>query len=140
MFPLSIGTYVKAILVALVISGAWYNGYSIGNEKLTKYKLEQEAATRQKEAENQAATDQIRKEKDAQISAINTQLANALIELRNRPSRIAQSASNGQTSVGCTGATLFAEDAEFLEREASRADDIRVALDACYKQYDEVTK
>jgi hypothetical protein len=136
MFPLPILTYVKIIGVALVIFGAWYNGYSIGYSKLTKYKLEQEAVTRQKEAENQAATDQIRKEKDAQISAINDQLADALIQLRNRPSRT-ESASNGQ---GGTGLSLSAEDSAFLEREAARADGLRTALDACYKQYDAVAK
>ena len=136
MFPLSIGTYVKIVAGALIIFGSWYNGYSIGYSKLTKYKLEQETETRQKEAEQQAATDQIRKDKDAQITAINSQLADALIQLRNRPSR-AQAANNGQNG---TGSTLFAEDAEFLIREATRADTIRTALDACYKQYDEMTK
>jgi len=136
MFPLSIGTYVKIVAGALIIFGSWYNGYSIGYSKLTKYKLEQEAETRQKEAEQQAATDQIRKDKDAQITAINSQLADALIQLRNRPSR-AQATNNGQNG---TGSTLFAEDAEFLVREATRADTIRTALDACYKQYDEITK
>jgi len=136
MFPLPILTYVKIVAIALFICGSWYNGYSIGYSKLTKYKLEQETETRQKEAEQQAATDQIRKDKDAQITAINSQLADALIQLRNRPSR-AQAANNGQNG---TGSTLFAEDAEFLVREATRADTIRTALDACYKQYDEMTK
>ena len=140
MFPLSIGTYVKIIIGGLIVFGAWYNGYSIGYGKLTTYKLEQEAATRAKEAEQQTATDQIRKDKDAQISAINNQLANALVELRNRPSRASQSTVNGQVTCGDTGASLSAEDSEFLEREASRADQIRVALEACYAQYDEVTK
>ena len=41
----------------------------------------------EKEHQMQYATDQIRKDKDAQINAINNQLANALIELRNRPNR-----------------------------------------------------
>jgi hypothetical protein len=122
--------YVKIAGIAIVIFGAWYNGYSIGYSKLTAYKLEQEAATRQKEAENQQAADKIRKDKDAQIASINNQLADALIKLRQRPSRT-EASSNGQSG---TGATLFAEDAEFLIREASRADTIRTALDACYKQ------
>ena len=136
MFSFSIGTYVKIIGIALLLCSTWYNGYSIGYSKLTKYKLEQETETRQKEAEQQSATDQIRKDKDAQITAINSQLADALIQLRNRTSR-AQATNNGQNG---TGSTLFAEDAEFLVREATRADTIRTALDACYKQYDEMTK
>jgi hypothetical protein len=137
MFPLPILTYVKIFVVAIVIFGSWYNGYSIGYGKLTTYKLQQEAATRAKEAEQQTATDQIRKDKDAQINAINNQLADALVQLRNRPSRTTQTSSNGQSG---TGSTLFAEDAEFLIREATRADQIRVALQACYAQYDEVSK
>jgi len=136
MFPLSIGTYVKIIAGALIIFGAWYNGYSIGYGKLTTYKLEQETATRTKEAAQQAATDQIRKDKDAQINAINNQLATALIELRNRPSRT-QITNNGQSG---TGLSLSAEDSTFLEWEAARADKLRTALEACYKQYDEVAK
>jgi len=136
MFPLSIGTYVKIIVGALIIFGSWYNGYSIGYGKLTAYKLEQETATRAKEAAQQAATDQIRKDKDAQINAINNQLANALIELRNRPSRT-ETTNNGQ---GRTGLSLFTEDATFLDREAARADGLRNALQACYAQYDAVSK
>jgi len=136
MFPLSIGTYVKIIVGALIIFGSWYNGYSIGYGKLTTYKLEQETATRTKEAAQQAATDQIRKDKDAQINAINNQLATALIELRNRPSRT-QITNNGQSG---TGLSLSAEDSTFLEWEAARADKLRTALEACYKQYDMVSK
>ena len=135
MFPLSIGTYVKIIIGGLIVFGAWYNGYSIGYGKLTTYKLEQEAATRAKEAEQQTATDQIRKDKDAQIAAINNSLADALVQLRSRPSRT-QTSSNGQ---GGTGLSLSAEDATFLEREAARADILRTALNACYQQYDSLS-
>lgn len=92
----------------------------------------QEKAIRDKEHQYQAAADEIRKAKDAQINAINNQLADALVSLRNRASRTAET-GNEQN---CNGTRLFAEDAEFLIREASRADQIRVALDSCYKQYD----
>jgi hypothetical protein len=94
----------------------------------------QEKVIREKEHEYQAATDEIRKAKDAQINNINSQLVDAISELRKRPSRSEQ-AANGQSG---TGATLSAEDAEFLVREASRADQIRIGLDACYKQYDAI--
>jgi hypothetical protein len=94
----------------------------------------QEKAIRDKEHQYQADADQIRKDKDAQINAINNQLVDAISELHKRTSR-ADKANNGQ---GGTGTTLFAEDAEFLIREAARADQIRTALDACYKQYDSI--
>jgi hypothetical protein len=78
-----------------------------------QYKSDQIAQSQAKEKQYQEATDEIRKAKDAQIANINNQLADALISLRNRPSRTEQ-ASNGQ---GCNGSALFAEDAEFLIRK-----------------------
>lgn len=94
----------------------------------------QEKAVRSKEHQYQADADKIRIEKDAQIKAINDKLVDAISELRKRPSRTEQ-ASNGQS---CNGASLYAEDAEFLIREASRADTIRVALQSCYQQYESI--
>lgn len=94
----------------------------------------QEKVIRDKEHQYQSAADNIRTEKDAQIKAINDKLVDAISELRKRPSRAAET-SNGQN---CNGTGLYAEDAEFLIREASRADQIRVALNACYQQYDAI--
>jgi len=135
MFPLPISSYLMIGLAVIAMAGVGYGRYE--HNVFEEYKAEEIKNAREKEHQMQDATDLIRKDKDAQINAINNQLADALIELRNRPSRTNQSSNNGQNG---TGATLFAEDAEFLIREATRADQIRTALDACYKQYDEVTK
>jgi len=135
MFPLPISSYLMIGLAVIAMAGIGYGRYE--HNVFEEYKAEEIKNAREKEHQLQDVTDQIRKDKDAQINAINSQLANALIELRNRPSRTSQISSNGQSG---TGATLFAEDAEFLVREATRADQIRTALDACYKQYDEVIK
>jgi len=132
MFPLPILTYVKIGLVVILLCGAGYCGYALEAARFDRYVARQQAATQKAQEEHQAAADQIRKDKDAQITSINAQLVDAISQLRKRPSR-AQAASNGQ---GGTGATLSAEDAEFLEREAARADIIRTGLDACYQQYD----
>lgn len=94
----------------------------------------QEKVIREKEHEYQADADKIKKEKDAQINNINSQLVDAISELRKRSSRTSE-ASNGK---GCNGSSLYAEDAEFLIREAARADQIRVGLEACYKQYESI--
>ena len=136
MFPLPILTYVKIGLVVVCLCGAGYLGYSLEAARFDRYKAEQQAATQKVQEEHQAAADQIRKEKDAQIASINNSLADALIKLRERPSR-AQDAANGQ---GGTGAALSAEDSGFLEREAARADIIRTGLSACYAQYDSLSK
>ena len=136
MFPLPLLTYVKIGVAVLLLSTSFYLGFRLANNRFLEYKADQIAKTAQIEKEHQEATDQIRKEKDAQIASINNQLVDAISQLRKRPSR-SQDTSNGQSG---TGATLFAEDAEFLIREAARADQIRAGLEACYKQYDAIAK
>jgi len=128
-----------AYIVAIVLT--FFAGWTVNGWRYQKKEaaqiIAQEKAIQQKIAQNQTATDQIRKDKDAQIQSINDQLANALMQLRSRPSRSQYSTNNGQDG---TGRSLSAEDAEFLIREATRADQIRTALDACYKQYDSITR
>ena len=136
MFPLSIITYAKIGLCALCLCGAGYLGYSLEAARFDRYKAEQQAFTQTLQEEHQAAADQIRKDKDAQIASINNQLVDAISQLRSRPNR-AQDTANGQDG---TGRALSAEDAEFLVREAARADQIRTALQACYAQYDSLSK
>jgi len=126
-----------AYIVAIVLT--FFAGWTVNGWRYQKKEaaqiIAQEKAIQQKISQNQTATDQIRRDKDAQIKVINDQLANALVQLRSRPSRSSYSTNNGQDG---TGRSLSAEDAEFLIREATRADKIRTALDACYKQYDAV--
>ena len=126
MFGINIYAIIAVVAVTL-FCGGFVNGCSYQQSK-------QEKVLRDKEHEYQADADKIRKDKDAQIKAINGQLVDAISELRKRPGRTTE-ASNGQS---CNGTGLFAEDAEFLVREAARADEIRVALDACYKQYEAI--
>lgn len=94
----------------------------------------QEKVIRDKEHQYQTDADKIRIEKDAQIKAINNQLVDAISQLRKRPSRSSET-TNGQS---CNGASLYAEDSEFLVREAARADEMRAALKACYQQYESI--
>jgi hypothetical protein len=118
---------IFAIVGAILFCGGFVNGCSYQQSKAEK-------TVRDKEHQYQSDADKIRIEKDAQIKAINNQLADTLVSLRSRSSS-ATKTINGQD---CNGATLSASDAEFLVREASRADEIRVALQACYKQYDAI--
>jgi len=129
-----IGAFVA---LAVSFSSGFGLGHKLEKAKFDAYKLEQAELTRQKEAEHQAATDQIRRTKDAQIAGINTKLADAISELYKRTSRPTTLSDNGQS---CSGRSLYAEDAIFLTREAARADIIRTALEACYNQYDQITK
>ena len=136
MLPEPLLTYVKLGLVALCLFVSGYIGYSIEAARFDSYKAEQIKLVQEAEEKHQAAADQIRKDKDAQIAGINNSLADALMQLRSRPSR-AQDATNGQNG---TGLSLSAEDAAFLDREAARADGLRAALNACYAQYDSLSK
>jgi len=136
MFPLPILFYVKIGLCAALLFLAGYIGFSLEAARFDRYKAQQQAATQKAQEEHQAAADQIRKEKDAQIASINNQLLDAVSQLRSRPNR-AQDTANGQDG---TGRALSAEDAEFLIREAARADQLRTSLSACYDQYDALSK
>ena len=129
MFPLA---YIKIGLLALAILVAGYTGYSIEASRFEHYKALQAEQTQKAQELHQAAADQIRTQKDAQIASINNQLLDAVSQLRSRPSRT-QASSDRQ---GGTGLSLSAEDATFLDREAARADILRSALSACYSQYD----
>jgi hypothetical protein len=126
MFGINIYAIIAMVSVVL-FCGGFVNGCSYQQSKAEK-------AIRDKEHQYQSDADKIRTDKDAQIKVINTQLVDAISQLRSRPSN-ATKTINGQD---CNGAALSAPDAEFLVREAARADEIRVALEACYKQYDSI--
>ena len=126
MFGLNIYA-IYAFVAVTLFCGGFVNGCSYQQSKAEK-------TVRDKEHQYQANADQIRKDKDAQIKAINNQLVDAVSELRKRPSR-ATKTINGQD---CNGATLSATDAEVLIRIASRADTIRVGLESCYAQYEAI--
>ena len=126
MFGINI--YAIYALVAITLfCGGFVNGCSYQQSKAEK-------TIRDKEHQYQSNADSIRIQKDAQIKVINTQLVDAISQLRSRSSNPTKTI-NGQD---CNGATLSAPDAEFLIREAARADEIRVGLQACYKQYDSI--
>jgi hypothetical protein len=118
---------ILAIVGSVLFCGGFVNGCSYQQSKAEK-------VVRDKEHQYQADTDKIRTEKDAQLKDINNQLVDAIGKLRSRSSN-ATKTINGQD---CNGAALSAPDADFLIREAARADEIRVGLQACYKQYDSI--
>lgn len=80
--------------------------------------------------------------KNEEIKTIDSKLAVAISELRNRPTRASAKADPSIATVGkaCTGRELFREDGEFLTREAGRADKIVIERDYYYNQYEAVRK
>jgi len=83
----------------------------------------------------QAATQKAAHEK----TRLAADLQRALDSLRNRPERPASGGdvpTGAADPVACTGAGLYRPDAEFLVREAARADSIRLQLAACQAAFD----
>ena len=89
----------------------------------------------------EAAADQLSKAKNATIKTISLRLAAALDGLRNRPERpadpILPSTSEAGANTGCTGAQLYRSDAEFLVREAARAEQLIADLAQCQARYEQ---
>lgn len=133
-----IASYFKAIALSAIVIFSGFVGFSIEKNKFDRYKAEQMLVTQQLKDHHQAAADRIEKVKNDQISIVNTKLAAALVLLRQRPDRPAIETTN-VTAYG-TGASLYAEDGGFLIGEAARADKLRSALEACYAQYDSLSK
>jgi hypothetical protein len=81
----------------------------------------------------------IERKKNGEIANVNARLRVALSELSERSSR---STTNQDTTdcKGTTGRELSREDADFLTREAARAERLRQALGSCYVQYEEIQK
>ena len=152
MNPWMILGFVLAVGVAA--GGGYYKGNSAGKAEVEqawdKEKAEQYAQYAKameesvdKQQQLQMGADKLRQEKDREIrdiTARNTALANSLRDRQSR-STANSSAVSSATSVGssaCTGKELYREDSEFLVGIAREADELRIALNQCYKQYNAI--
>jgi len=138
---------ILAAVAALALSNAWTWTRAIAaadtrwTARLQTERAEAEAAARATEHRTQEAADAIAKQHTQQVAAIRRTLDIALDSLRHRPERPA--AMPDTTRSGCEGATgaeLSRPDAEFLSREAARADDQRAGLAACYDHVDRAVR
>ncbi|MEI6117325.1 MAG: hypothetical protein WCP99_22520 [Burkholderiales bacterium] len=137
---IKLGAAIAALLVALT-SGWIINGWRWNNTALklaaaqTQARIDAEQKSRNQELALQAAANNARNIKDAEINIIRDQLDAALVSLRERPLRGANLPGTASTCVLATGAQLSREDAEFLAREAARADAIIAELKNCHVIY-----
>ncbi len=144
-----------AIIIAAGVAGAY--GYMRGEEsgrlqvqsKWDAERAELEAIhardqqiAREREKLMQQTADRLRQEKDRETRDLNSRVTALTNSLRDRPSRpanpvsaVPSTASAGCPAPVCTGAGLSREDAEFLAGEATRADELRIALKQCQAQY-----
>jgi hypothetical protein len=136
------GTAVLVLFAILFAVGWTAQGWRMDAEIATikaeqsKAAAEAVAATRFKEQVANNAANKIRKQKDEEVAVIRAKLDAALIQLRDRPQRagartVPSTPSCNSSPQGADGTQLYREDAEFLTREAARADEIRAALKQC---------
>lgn len=127
--------YGKLIVVGIAFAAGWQvNSWRLESRyQQEKLDILIQAKKDQERLERQAA--EIERAKDKQIRAINSRLSSTLEQLRQRPERLPEPAP---ACKGTTGAELSRPDADFLAREAARADRLRQALAACYQQYEDV--
>ena len=141
---IKLGATVAALLVAFT-SGWIINGWRWNNTALklasaqTQALIDAEQKSRNQELALQAAADNARNTKDAEITIIRSQLDAALVSLRERPLRTANVPGAAGACPPATGAQLSREDAEFLAREAARADAVAAGLKACHTTYEAAT-
>lgn len=129
-----------------------YRGYivkttetRVTKELVAKYDAEYQKKLNQALAAEKSLTEgvlQREKQKNEILKSNNDRLAALVDSLRKRPSR--QSGSAGSKAPGsgktCTGAELSREDAEFLAREAARADRILEERNYHYDNYERSRK
>jgi hypothetical protein len=98
--------------------------------------LAAEAKARKAEQAISVAVQNARSESDAKIKQVRANLERTISQLRNRPERTIQVPTvTAAPTEGCTGTKLFRQDAEFLIREATRADELEAALRQCETTY-----
>lgn len=104
-----------------------------------------DAKFKQQTADMQEAANNQKKTKDETIASINSKLVAAISELRNRPSRpdsiasgTSQTPNDPVRGTACTARELYYEDAEFLTREAARAESVLIERNYYYSRYQTV--
>ena len=137
-----VATFALGLLLGWTVQG-WRKGQEIATIRQEHSDKSAEAQTqaRAKEQELSDSADKVRKDKDAKIDTIRRQLDTALVGLRNRKERPAVIREVPGAPAACDGARgseLYREDAEFLTREAARADETAAKLNACIQQYNEL--
>jgi hypothetical protein len=99
---------------------------------------------RQKEQELQSVIDKQQVEYKNEINRINHRHSVLVDSLRNRPDRpdgsgVPQDSTSESTASGwCSGSQLYRPDGEFLIGEATRADQLRTALQACLYERNQI--
>ena len=132
-----------AVVVAFVLNGFYWNAKGSNaadtrwTAKITAERLVATEAARAQDTKWKGVVNETSKAYLARINAVRGNLATALDSLRDRPERPRDLPDHPRAEcAGGTGAELSRPDAEFLSREAARADEQRAGLEACYAYAD----
>lgn len=151
MIPLPSFAAVRLGALVAVIAGAGFAGWTVRGWKADaainglRATISQSVAKAVSEArtverkEQEIVNEALRTQNDS-LAGIAAGLRHDIERLRQRPERPTVAAgvptAPRPDCAGATGAELSRTDAEFLVREAARADDIRAGLVACYQVID----
>lgn len=127
-----------------VAIGAYFYGHHAGIQSIkadmaVKIQQAEQKARKEEQAKQETVNATLQTQAD-NLASINARQSRELERLRKRPSRRHMSKTTKTNCSGATGANLSRPDAEFLTREATRADTLREALKACYSYADTVVK
>lgn len=148
MIPLPNAATVRLVALVAGIAVAGFGGWTARGWKADKdiaslrLTIAQGVEQAQREARNieqanQGVVNHALYEQNTALAGNAARLQRELERLRNRPERPAgMSEAPRPACAGATGAELSRPDAEFLVREAARADDVRAGLVACYAVID----
>jgi len=135
------------LIIAFVLNGFYWNAHGSNAEHARMVaKLESERAqalqkARDIEIQWQERVNEVTKKQAEKLAEVQHHLDVAIISLRDRPKRPATLPDTPRVEcAGASGRELSREDAEFLAREAARADTIRAGLEACYTAFDGTVK
>lgn len=150
MVPVSL---IAAGVLAVTALGAGLFGYTQGAKSvraewnaeralIADAQSKQRAEALARERTLQANADRLRKEvthEKTRLAAVQRELADSLHDRADRPSdgSVPTPAGDRDGPAGCTGGELYRADAQFLVREAVRADTIRLQLAQCQAAYSE---
>lgn len=124
---------------ARLISQGDSQGYARAMKQVADKTAEAKARAEKQTADLQAKADKQRKETSDAIRRLTADRDAAIERLRDRPERPSSSdlPAIAGNELGCTGASLFRSDSQFLVREAARADGLRIELARCEAAYDQ---
>lgn len=123
-------------LSALTGIGGYFKGKAEQREEFREEQAEQAETQNRLDRETALRTFKLQEKRDGENLRTADRLVVALGELRNRPVRLPEAAA--PACLGGDGTRLSGPDAEFLEREAARANRLRTDLNTCQAWITEV--